>query len=147
MAMTKIADMPIAYPLRYATIALGRARQPARLGTHSLLDAGEGLADQRPDRAQVVAPLLDHDGRQAESAERAASGAESIGRDPQGALGIAGGGVDAERHHQNLRPAFASPCDKGADRLQPLLVGRARRQGEIAIGAATRAGARLGGEA
>src|SRR3954454_19689421 len=63
----------------------------------SFLHAGERLRHQRADRGQVVAALLDEDGRQAERAERAAGFAEAVGGDGQRALRVAGGGVDAER--------------------------------------------------
>src|SRR3954451_4383690 len=74
---------------------------------HSLLHPGERLRHQGADRGQVVAALLDEDGRQLQRAERAPGLAVAVARDVQRALRVAGGGVDAEGDDEGARPAVA----------------------------------------
>ena len=71
---------------------------------------GSVSRDELADRLEVVAALLDDHGRQAEGAERAARRAVAVGGHPQRALGVAGGGVDAERDDERLAPRSRGPA-------------------------------------
>src|SRR6185436_20364859 len=94
----------------------------------SLLDPGERLSHQGPDRGQVVAALLHEDGRQAERAERAAAGTVAVRGHPKRALRIARGGVDAESDHEGVGMPVPGEPREVIDRLEPLGVAGPRGQ-------------------
>src|SRR3954451_21338043 len=85
----------------------------------SLLEPGERLRHQGSDRGQVVAALLDEDGRKSEAAEDAAGRAVAPVGDVQRALGVARRGSDAEGDDERSRAAGGRPAGEVADRLQP----------------------------
>src|SRR4051812_34523552 len=113
----------------------------------SLLHPREGLADEGADRVEVVAALLDDDGGQAERAERATGGAVAAGAHAQGALGIAGGGIDAQSDDQSARAAPGRPAGQLRHRREPRVVAAPRRQWSVAVRPLAGARPGLAGEA
>src|SRR6185312_8546267 len=64
---------------------------PGSATRHSLLHPGERLSHEGADRVQVIAALLDENGRHVQRAERASGGTVPVGGHAQRALRIAGG--------------------------------------------------------
>src|SRR3954469_6146675 len=113
----------------------------------SLLDPGERLRHQGSDRGEVVAALLDEDGRKSEAPQDAAGRAVAVVGDVQRALGIARRRVDAEGDDEGSRAAGGRPAREILDRLQPVAVGCARRERHVAVGTRAVLGAGLVREA
>ena len=103
--------------------------------TSPRLDALERRDDQLADRVEVVAALLDDRGRQPESAEQLAGGAVALGGDLERALGIAAGGVDAERDDEAARAGRAGEL---AERRRPPPATGRRRSRARAAGSGSR---------
>src|SRR3954452_23239020 len=117
---------------------------------HSLLHPGERLRHQGADRGQVVAALLDEDGRKRQGAERAAGRSIGRGRDVQRALRVAGGGGDAAGELEAAggatgggAPPPAAPRADPVDGFEPCVVAAARRERLVAVAAFAVAGAGL----
>src|ERR1700749_1289928 len=88
----------------------------------SFLEPGERLRHQGTDRGQVVAALLDEDGRKSQAAEDAAGLAVAGPGDVQRTLGVARGRVDAEGDDERPRAALVRPRGEVADHREPFVV-------------------------
>ena len=70
----------------------------------------------------------------AEPAEDDPRCAQPVAGDPQRALRIVDGGVNAQRHHQGVGTERAGVVDELLDGGEPSVVAGARGQGDVAVG-------------
>ena len=122
------------------------SRLTVSLPSLRLLEAAECREHEVAERVEHVATFLHEHRRDLHQAERLTDRGVSARRELERAVGVGGGTVDSERHHERVGSPLRRLGDELGHGAQPRLVARALRQRQVAVGSDTVAGSLLVGE-